>query len=291
MSKNKFISLIKLIDEPDAELYDAVEEQIISQGVSILPFLRDAAHMYLQDYVQERIQKIVRKIIVEHIARELDKWRSTGKQDLLDALYLLSLQKYPFLNKVQIKEIISELKISIWLELNERLTLLEKIHVFNRVLFQIYEFKPTTKRNFYDVENYNLYDVLRNRVGSPVLLCSLYIILAKELDLPIFGVNIPEYFICVAVNDEQHKTIPFMPAGEPLFYINVFSYGTLFTRAQLSAFLEQFHVSENPSYYRPCSNADIVFRILQTLIHVFKINNDMISMQEIQQISFRVFGE
>lgn len=294
MSKNKYISLIKLIDEPNEEIFNSIEKEIVRQKIHILPYLRRASDFYLEQYIQLRIKKIIKTIIVEYIIEELKNWLKHNSDDLLYSLYLMSLYNYPFLELSQIKEKISEIKIAIWLELNEKLTLLEKINVFNRVLYQIYEFKPTSKRSFYDLQNFNLYDVLLNKAGSPVLLCSVYIILAKELNLPIYGVNIPEYFICVAVNDKRNKTVSFLPDGEPLFYINAFSYGTLFTRAQLSAFLEQLQMSnmliyDNSSCFMPCTNAEIVKRVLQDLQYIYEIIQDTRSLKHIKYIYKQVF--
>lgn len=291
MSKTKYISLIKLIDEPNEEIFSIIEKEIIRQKIHILPYLREASDFYLENYVHLRIEKIVKIIIVEYIVEELKKWLKQNSDNLLYALYLISLYKYPFLELSQIKEIINEIKIAIWLELNEKLTLLEKINVFNRVLYQIYEFKPSTERTFYDLQNFNLYDVLLNKVGSPVLLCSLYIILAKELNLPVCGVNIPEYFFCVVINDKNNKTISFLPDGEPLFYINAFSYGALFTRAQLSDFLEQLQISniDNSSCFMPCTNAEIVKRVLKDLQYIYEIIHDTSSLNHIKYITKQVF--
>jgi hypothetical protein len=55
-----------------------------------------------------------------------------------------------------------------------------------------------------------------------------------------------------------------------LFYINPFSRGAVFTKKEIDAFLKQLNLDPDPVFYRPCSNLDIVKRLLQNLIYSYE---------------------
>jgi regulator of sirC expression with transglutaminase-like and TPR domain len=92
----------------------------------------------------------------------------------------------------------------------------------------------------------------------------LYSIIAQGLNIPIYGVNLPEHFI-LAYRDE----FTIQNEGEEesiLFYINPFSKGAVFSRREIDTFLKQLKLDQNRIFYESCSNVDIVCRQLRNLI-------------------------
>jgi len=115
-------------------------------------------------------------------------------------------------------------------------------------------------------------------------MAGLYIVIAQKIGLPVYGVNVPEHFICVVVNEGEEDSMSFIPSGEPLFYINAFNYGDLFTKVQLSNFLVQIKAPDKPEYYLPCSNEDIVLRALNNLSYSYEKLNEPDKVKEIDEI-------
>jgi len=282
-NNNEFRALVHLIDEPDSEIYALIKQRIINHGKDILPFLRESLDFSFQEVELERLRDLISIINLSFIKEELSLWKNMGAGNLLHGLFLVASYKYNNLEMDDVKKSISELEHDIWIEMNSSLTLLEKIKVFNHVFYSIHGFKPN-KTDFHHPSNSFINDVLINKSGNPILLAGIYIIIARKLGLPVYGVNVPEHFICVVVNEGEDDSISFIPAGEPLFYINAFSYGALFTKVQLSSFLKQIKVPEKPEYFVPCSNVDIVLRVLNNLSFSFRKMKDTISEQEIEEI-------
>ena len=54
-----------------------------------------------------------------------------------------------------------------------------------------------------------------------------------------------------------------------LFYINPFSKGLIFNQSDIDSFIKQLKIEPETKYYLPCSNLDIIKRILNNLIYSF----------------------
>jgi len=280
-------ALVSLVDEQDSDIYEIIEQQIIDHGIDIMPHLKDALENSFREEIQSRLRKLISRINISDISKELVNWKNIGAGNLLHGLFLIARYRHDSLELSSLKKQLNELEYDIWIEMNTKLTLLEKIKIFNHVMFEVHGFKPNRK-DFHDPSNSYINDVLSTKTGNPILMASLYIILAQKLGLPVYGVNVPEHFVCVAVNEGDDDSMSFLPSGEPLFYINAFSNGALFTRIQLSNFLAQIKVPEKPEYFVPCSNLDIILRVLNNLSFSYGKINDVIRQQEIDYIRKRL---
>jgi len=275
MSEDKtgeFKALINLVDEPDHGMYSLIEKRIIEHGLPILPLLQEELENTFKDEVSIRLRYLISIINSKYVQEELVNWKKIGTQNLLHALYLIAKHEFDTLNFDDLRSEINNLKYDIWIEMKDSLTILEKIKVFNHVMYDIHGYKPN-RNDFHNPHNSFINKVLELKTGNPILMASMYIIIAQELELPVFGVNVPEHFICVVVNND-HENFPFLQQGDPLFYINPFSNGSLFTKVQLSAFLKQIKTEEKPEFFAPCTNDEIVVRVLNNIIHSYTSLND-----------------
>jgi regulator of sirC expression with transglutaminase-like and TPR domain len=153
--------------------------------------------------------------------------------------------------------------------LNSNLTALEKVKVINHIIFEVHGFSGNTT-NFHAPQNSYINNVLESKKGNPLSLSILYAILAQSLNIPIYGVNLPEHF--VLAYREDHSVLP-VQASQPtrvLFYINAFSKGSVFSRKEIDSFLKQLKLDPEPGYFEPCSNIDIIKRLIRNLIYSFE---------------------
>ena len=91
----------------------------------------------------------------------------------------------------------------------------------------------------------------------------LFIILAQKLGLPVFGVNLPQHFILAYLTDTG---IDILNEDDVLFYINPFNKGSVFTRREIELFIGQLKIKPEKSFFAPCSNPEIIRRLINNLI-------------------------
>jgi len=267
MTDNELNALINLLEDPDEVVFVAVKDQILSMGSDVIPALENVWENTFNNILQSRIEDIIHTIQMEQVKAELLLWVETGGNDLLAGTLLISRYQYPDLDTEQVRKQIDLIKRDVWLEINPNLTAYEKVKVINHILFDVYNFSGNTS-NYHAPQNSFINNVLESKRGNPLLLSIVYSVIAQGLNIPIYGVNLPEHFI-LAYRDEyfiqqegQEEAI--------LFYINPFSRGAVFSRREIDTFLKQLKLEPNRIFYESCPNIDIVSRQVRNLVHSYE---------------------
>jgi regulator of sirC expression with transglutaminase-like and TPR domain len=263
-SGSELTALVNLLDEPDEVAFLKVKEKLFYFGKEALPFLEHAKDEVFDSRIQERIDQIIHKIHFDDITTEFTSWLNTGSSDLLKGYILVSSTNDPLLDEDSIIQQVEQIRMDTWLELNDNLTVLENVKVLNHILFHVHNFggnkiHPLAPENFY------LPSLLKSHKGSSLSLGMLYLIIAQKLNIPIVGVNLPQHFI-LAYLSETTTTKP--TVDDVQFYINPVNNGSVFTRREIELFINQLKVPADISYFSPCSNIDIIDRLLEDLIYI-----------------------
>ena len=90
----------------------------------------------------------------------------------------------------------------------------DHIKLINHVLYNIHGFSGNTT-NHKDPQNSYLSQVLETKKGNQISLAIIYSVIAQKLDIPVYGVNLPQHFI-LAYMDETMESEFEMPVVMPL---------------------------------------------------------------------------
>ncbi len=279
------IALITLLEDPDEMVYNNVKSKFLFLGLPIIPHLETAWQNTLDTLIQERIDEVIHSIKFKTLKTELKKWTIEKQDDLLSACILIAQYQYPDININKIKQQLESLKQDVWLELSEDIDAIEKIEVINQVFFNIHGFSSNIS-NYNSPQNSFLNIVLETKKGSPVMLAVIYMLICKELDIPVYGVNLPKHFILAYVNDFANLISPFDNTLDQniLFYLNPFSKGIIFKKDDISTFIKQLELKTQPSYFLPCSTIDIVKLILENLIQSYSYLGHQNKVADLHQL-------
>lgn len=273
-------ALISLLDEPDENAFRLIRERIVSQGKEAIPALERNLDREFNEVILERTQMILRAINNDMIAKELMVWVESAKQDLFQAFCIITRSRFPSLDVREMDTRLEKLKVDIWLELNDEMTALERVKVMNRILFDLHHFEAN-RSDLTDIRNHHLHTLLETRKGSPVTLGMLYMILARKVGLPIFGVDLPQHFILAYMSGVARNH----PGEEEvLFYINPFNKGSVFTRREIETFVTQMKIRPEPSFFTPCTSVNIVRRLIGNLIHSYTQTGDNERAEEMKTL-------
>src|SRR6478736_249860 len=86
------------------------------------------------------------------------------------------------------------IRLDIWLELRYDYSAYEKIKIINHVLYNVHGFKGNTDQ-YHDPSNSFINNVLESKRGNPIMLAVVYMLIAQRLNMPIYGVNLPQHFV------------------------------------------------------------------------------------------------
>jgi regulator of sirC expression with transglutaminase-like and TPR domain len=272
-------SLIRLLDDPDREIYDHVHDKLLSYGPTAITYLESAWEQAFDSIQQERIANLVHEIQFSIVKKDLELWHQSGAFDLLRGALIINKYQYPDLDEQKIINQIEAIKRDIWMQMMFEGSPADQVKLINHVLYNIYGFSGNTT-NHQDPQNSYLNQVLESKKGNQISLAIIYSIVAQKLDIPIYGVNLPQHFI-LAYLDESAKSE--FESGV-LFYINAFNKGFIFGRRDVDMFLKQLNLKLDKQFYEPCTNTDIVRRILRNLISAYENAGSTEKVQELNEL-------
>jgi hypothetical protein len=292
LNPNEIHALISLLDDTDEEVVAHVTHKLLSYGEEILSVLEDRYLQETQPGLQVKIHQLIDQIHSGGLRENLISWAREGGLDLFEGIFMIARYRFPDLNKQYINNLIDKIKLDAWLELNQQLAPLDKVRILNYIFYDVHGFKGNTD-DYHQPDNSYINRVLETKKGNPISLAIIYSIVAQRLNIPIFGVNLPQHFILAYKDDSLIKGstsfkgnvyMDYKEPGEVLFYINAFNKGAIFNKWNIDQFLKQLNVKPNPIYYEACPNVDIVMRVCRNLIYSYEKANDTIRVQGLQDI-------
>ncbi|MGE0567983.1 MAG: transglutaminase-like domain-containing protein [Bacteroidia bacterium] len=285
LSLREIIALITLLDDPDEEIFSEVKSRFIILGPPAIPHLETAWENSFEMIMQKRIEDIIHSIQFEALQKALSDWNKEGGEDLLKGILIIARYQYPDLDEEKVLKTLAQIKQDVWLELHDDLTALEKIKIVNHILFEVHQFSGNIT-NYHAPQNSFINNVLESKKGNPLMLSVIYAIICKELDIPVYGINLPQHFVLAYINehanlmDVNHKSM----SNNILFYINPFSKGMIFSHDDIDQFLKQLNVEPDNKYYLPCDNSVIIKRNLTNLIYSYEKLGYLEKLEELKKL-------
>jgi regulator of sirC expression with transglutaminase-like and TPR domain len=272
-------SLIRLLDDPDMEVFEHVHDKLKSYGSEVIEYLEGAFEEAFDPIQQDRIANLVHEIQFGALKDDLKLWQQSGAFDLLQGALIINKYQYPDLDEQKVINQIEAIKRDIWLQMIYDASPAEHVKLINHVLYSIYGFSGNTA-NHQDPQNSYLSQVLETKKGNQISLAIIYSIIAQKLDVPIYGVNLPQHFILAYVDESMENDFE----GGILFYINAFNKGFIFGRRDVDMFLKQLNLKAEKQFYEPCSNSDIIKRILRNLISAYEALGSPDKVRELTEL-------
>ena len=271
LSENELHALVSLLDDSDREVKSHVIDKLISIGHPVIPFLEKKWEESFNPAIQKEIEDLVHRLQFSQLKERLIDWKSSPEQDLLTGLWIINTYQYPDLEFEKLNADMHQIYFEVWTAFKNDLLPYEQVRIINGVLFNSLRFSANTK-NFHSPGNSMLSNVLETKKGNPISLCAIYLLVAKKLGLPIYGVNLPNLFVLT------------YKSSDASFYINAFNKGLIFSRKDIVNYLEHLKIESREVFFEPCSNQDIITRTLRNLIVAFEKLGEIEKTGEIREL-------
>ncbi len=285
--QNEIQALVSMVDDPDPDIYREVYDKIIQHGEDAVPFLEDELIRGAGEQSRDRLESLIRKIHAEKIFKGLEEWlTSTPRDDLMEAWLWVTRYRYPDLSEAAVREELESIRRDVWLEMNENLTALERIKVLNHVFYDIHGFGGNMD-DYHNPDNSYLNRLLDTRKGNPLSLSIIYMSFAREMNMPVVGINLPEHFVLAYMGESVDPETLQVHYDKPLFYINAFSGGAVFSEMEINAFLQKLKFDPLPSFFEPCPYFQIILRMLNNLVMAYDLQGDARRKEELTALRER----
>ena len=143
--KTEIKALISLLDDEDDVIVNNVSNKLLSYGEQVIFNLENSWEKTVNPIVHERIEEIIHKIQFKTIYNSLENWLRDPFPDLYKGAEIVAKYQFPDLDSESTRNIVEGIKQKVWLELNNDLTPLETINVFNHVFYGYLGFKGDYK--------------------------------------------------------------------------------------------------------------------------------------------------
>ena len=284
MQSNKEIkALLRLMDDPDDEVFDTVASKLLHYGKGIIPDLEQLWEVTEDEALQERIELLIHRVHFEDLQADFAEWSHHAQPELLRGAILLARFQFPDLNVPVILTQFDQLRRNIWLELNNYLTPLEQVNVFNSILYSFCKLQghELTER---EPKYFFINQVLESKQGNAYTIGILYLALCDMLDVPVFAVDVPRQFI-LAYIDTLHSF--FSPESKGIqqiqFYVDPIS-GMVYTQKDVDTYLRKINAYERDAYFPPLPAKRIIYKMMEELALCYRYRREEQKADEIQQL-------
>jgi len=281
IDNNEFDHLIKLLDDEDENIYSSIKDRFISHGDSSSDFLKK----YLNDenlIVKKRANEIISIINFGNIEEKFKALSRNNKSDFLEeGIFLIASYGYPMMNINEYKHELDKMVTDIEAEqiktggrLN-RANPLGILNTINNYLFFEKGFKGNTDR-YYEEDNSYINIVMDSKLGIPISLCIIYILISRRLGLPVYGINLPGHFI-LKYSD-----------GYEEFFIDPFNKGVIISIKEAEEFIKNIGMAKDDfdkiPYLKKTNDKEIILRVLRNLVEIFKKKSEIIKSEQLEKL-------
>ena len=273
MEPDRLNVLIKLLDDPDELVFQNVARQFLKEDISIVRQLERVWETSLDELVQARLETIIQQIQFKHTNTKIKNWATQNHIDLFEGFFLISQYQYPGLRLKDIDDKINHISDDVMYMTDSRMTSVEKIAAFNHVLFDKYRFRISFSN--FQPENCYINNLLETRVGTPVSITILYILIARKLDFDVQYIDFPKTPL-LAYKDPKIST--------PVFYINPSNKGTIIGRKEIDFFMKR----NNETFINfddNCKDKIIIKKLIVGLIDAYSILGNLEKVSSLKSIA------
>lgn len=271
MNKNKLEALLSLLDDPDKEIHKRIKKELIELPVSTIPQLEDSWLESKSPLFQERLEMVINKIQFNNVKSELINWSSDEKPNLIEGAILINKSCNPNLLTDPIRKTILKIKHDVELEISDNLTPLEKIKILNHFFYNIYNYQALSPNQPTNWDG-DIGTVLSQKHGNYIILAIIYAGIAQELDIPVYGINLPGSVLLCYIDESPAKSKKKTKKNSDsiLFYINPIDKGAVFGMKDLQHIISAKKIENKDQFYKLASNTSMIKRLVQHEINVYK---------------------
>lgn len=273
-SKTEIESLLYLLDDPDPEVQTGVQNRLSELGEDAVPLLDE----HRSETVRESDKKVINNIIysitvgslLEEFADLMDEGIS-GSRYLERAVLKLSKFDSPTIRAEDYSRKLDKMAQQIGSDIAYTPSLREKMQIMLQYVFRELRFRGDSG-NYHHPDNALMDRVIDRRKGLPIMLSLIVMFLARRLNLPFYGVNMPIHFLIMFK----------LPSEEIL--IDPFDGGTIVTYDQCCYFLKKNGIEPRPDHLKKADELDILGRCIRNLIHSYSKQKQERKVKDLRQL-------
>lgn len=273
-SKSEIESLIYLLEDPDPEVQMGVKRRFRELGEQAVPLLDQFRSESIHDSERNTINEIIYNITIGSLMEEFSLLLENGVQNsvtLEKAVLMLSRFGNPTIRVEDYERKLDQMARQIGTDIAYTPSIQEKMQILLQFVFRELRFRGDSK-DYHSPENAFIDRVIDRRKGLPIMLSLVVIFIARRLNLPFYGVNMPIHFMLMYQTHNQQ------------ILIDPFDGGTIVTYDQCYYFLKKNGIEPRPEHLQKADEADILARCIRNLIHSYGKSNQDRRVRDLREL-------
>ena len=245
-------SILRLLNDEDTETAELVERQLIERGPEVLPDLRALAATAtgrVERRLRETVGEIERRIAQQHLADLCSRFND--ESDIEAVAWAIAAAMRPGEDFAESRRLLDE-----WgRELSKRLAEAEDVDEQHEILSDLiggFLHFQGNEDDYYNLDNSLLPNVIESRLGLPISITLVYILVARRAGLRVEGVGLPGHFIARLGN----------------VFFDPFHGGRRLHLDECRRLMESQGQDLLPRHLLPCTPQVFLARMLNNLLHV-----------------------
>jgi regulator of sirC expression with transglutaminase-like and TPR domain len=244
---------------------------LIEEGPDLVPWLRPHTLSNVP-LLRRRAREILRRFESEAANQQMIEFcRRAGEDlDLEEGCFRLARTHYTEINLEAYRAMLDHwaAQVSEWLP-DDRKDDDGVLAALQVGLFQQIGLKGN-ESNYYDPDNSYLNRTMDRRLGNPISLCILVLLVGRRLTLPLTGIGLPAHFLCRYQSPTRQT------------YVDAFNGGRLLNRTDCVTFVNQLGRPFDEAFLQPVSPRRMLQRVCTNLEHAYEnleLRDDMVRIQ------------
>ena len=259
-TKSEIESLLFLLDDPDPFIQKSVQNRFSELGENAIPILDEYRLETKNKKERTLLGDIIHHLTFPTLRNDFHELLENGvnnRKSLETAVFTLSRFGNPTLRisefSLKLDHFVEMVEPAIRYRLDERRRMKQLI----KFVFEDLNFSGDTD-DYHNPANCFLDQVIRRRRGLPITLSMVVMFLARRLDMPFFGVNMPIHFMLNYVSEKEEVLI------------DPYDNGAIVTYDQCYFFLKKNNIEPKPDHFKIATDLEILVRCIRNLIHSYE---------------------
>jgi regulator of sirC expression with transglutaminase-like and TPR domain len=252
-------AIVKLLRDDDQRTVDLVKDQLAQQGCAALPSLQDLLSMY-DARVTEHVKDVMGRIDADAASKDLgSRCENFAEHDDLEGFcWLLARSMIPGTEVEEWRALLDQWSGQVAQYRAPEDTAEDRVRLLAHFLGGQLGFRGNTE-DYYNPDNTLLPRVMTTRLGIPITLTLLYMLIGQRCGLRVEGINFPGHFLA------RHDGVLFDP----------FERGRIIGIPECKEILARQKLELMPSHLETATSIAIARRILANLLYVYQSDEDV----------------
>ncbi len=259
-TKSEIESLLQLMDDPDPFIQESVHNRFKELGENAVPLLDEFRVETTNKDDKKRVSQIIHQITFPVLKADFQELLDRGVRNRKDLEYaVLTLSRFgnPTLRIEEYQKKLDHFAEMVEPTIRYRLDERRKMKQLIKFVFEDLNFKGDID-DYHNPDNCFIDQVIRRRRGLPITLSMVVMFLARRLEMPFFGVNMPIHFMLNYVSDKEEVLI------------DPYDNGAIVSYDQCYFFLKKNNIEPKPDHFKIASDIEVLIRCIRNLIHSYE---------------------